>query len=137
MIARAFIKQNPYEIWGDGSQIRNWTFVDDIVEGTILAAEEIKDGSAINLGTMERISVRNAAQMAIEFANYSPKIKFRKDMPTGPLNRVADNSLAKRVLGWEPKVKFKEGFRLTAEWYFEHKSKDEVKKNINTLLLNR
>src|SRR3989338_2977584 len=54
MIARAFIKQDPFEVWGDGNQIRNWTYIDDIVEGTILAAEKIDDGTAVNLGTMER-----------------------------------------------------------------------------------
>ena len=37
MIARAFIGQNPFEVWGDGTQIRNWTYIDDIVSGTILA----------------------------------------------------------------------------------------------------
>ena len=54
MIARAFVRQNPFEVWGTGEQIRNWTYVEDIVEGTILAAEKIDDGRAINLGTMER-----------------------------------------------------------------------------------
>jgi len=53
MIARAFIGQNPFEVWGDGNQIRNWTYVDDIVHGTILAAEKIDDGTAVNLGTMD------------------------------------------------------------------------------------
>src|SRR5580692_2448943 len=58
MIARAFVKQDPFEVWGDGTQIRNWTFIEDIVSGTILAAEKINDGTAVNLGTMERIQVR-------------------------------------------------------------------------------
>ena len=40
MIARAFVGQNPFEVWGDGTQIRNWTYIDDIVAGTILAARE-------------------------------------------------------------------------------------------------
>src|SRR5438093_931964 len=52
MIARAFLGQNPFEVWGDGTQIRNWTYIDDIVEGTILAGEKINDGTAINLGTI-------------------------------------------------------------------------------------
>src|SRR5438309_9313189 len=54
MIARAFTRQDPFEIWGNGEQIRNWTYVRDIVEGTILTAELIDDGTAVNLGTMER-----------------------------------------------------------------------------------
>ena len=55
MIARAFLKLDPFEVWGDGTQIRNWTYIDDIVSGTILAGEKIDDGTAVNLGTMERV----------------------------------------------------------------------------------
>jgi nucleoside-diphosphate-sugar epimerase len=100
MIARAFLRQNPFEVWGDGTQIRNWTYIDDIVEGTILAGEKISDGTAVNLGTMERIRVIDAAKMVCEFTGHKADIKFRPDMPTGPLNRVADNSLAKQLLCW-------------------------------------
>ena len=58
MIARGYLKLDPFEVWGDGEQIRNWTYVDDIVSGTISAAENINDGTAVNLVTMERISQR-------------------------------------------------------------------------------
>ncbi|MGH2509715.1 MAG: NAD-dependent epimerase/dehydratase family protein, partial [Ktedonobacteraceae bacterium] len=50
MIARAFINQTPFVVWGNGEQIRNWTYVGDIVSGTIRAAEVIEDGTAVNLG---------------------------------------------------------------------------------------
>src|SRR5579863_4768770 len=103
MIARAFVKQNPFEVWGDGTQVRNWTYIDDIVAGTIRAGEKIDDGTAVNLGTMERVRVLDAVQMVLDSTGHKAKIKFRPDMPTGPLNRVADNSLAKKLLGWEPK----------------------------------
>jgi nucleoside-diphosphate-sugar epimerase len=62
MIAKAFIGQNPFEVWGDGTQVRNWTYIDDIVRGTILAAEKIDDGTAVNLGTMERVRVIDAGE---------------------------------------------------------------------------
>src|SRR5271157_5853792 len=97
MIARAFTGQNPFEVWGDGTQIRNWTHIDDIVEGTLLAGERISDGTAVNLGTMERIRVMDAARMVLEFTGHKAEIKLRPEMPTGPLNRVADNALAKRL----------------------------------------
>ena len=51
MIARSLIDQNPFAVWGTGEQIRNWTHVSDIVRGTILAAEKIDNGTAINPGT--------------------------------------------------------------------------------------
>src|SRR3989304_6282471 len=89
MIARAFIKQNPYNVWGTGQQIRNWTYVKDIVNGTILAAEKIADGTAINLGTSERIRVIDAVQEIFRYTKFSAKIILQPDMPTGPLNRVA------------------------------------------------
>ena len=74
--------------------------VDDIVSGTILAAEKIDDGTAVNLGTMERIRVIDAAKMVLEFSGQKADIRFRPDMPTGPVNRVADNALAKRPVSY-------------------------------------
>jgi len=137
MIARAFIRQNPFEVWGDGTQIRNWTYVDDIVRGTILAAEKIDDGQAINLGTMERIRVLDAAKMVLEFANHKAEFRLRPEMPTGPLNRVADNSLARKLLGWEPQVPFREGLRRTLDWYFTTKDRKQVQTDLDRLLTER
>ncbi len=137
MIARAFIKQDPFEVWGDGTQIRNWTYIDDIAEGTILAGEKIDDGTAVNLGTMERVRVIDAVKMVCEFAGVKPQIKLLPNMPTGPLNRVADNSLAKKLLGWEPKVSFREGLKRTMDWYFATKDREQVAKLLNHQLTTR
>ncbi len=137
MIARAFLKQDPFEVWGDGTQIRNWTYIDDIVEGTILAGEKISDGTAINLGTMERIRVIDAVKMVFEFTGHKAEIKLRKDMPTGPMNRVAENSLAKRLLGWVPKVPFRDGLKRTVDWYFKTKDRREVKNIFERMLTER
>jgi nucleoside-diphosphate-sugar epimerase len=137
MIARAFVGQNPFEVWGDGTQIRNWTYVDDIVSGTILAAEKINDGTAVNLGTMERVRVSDAARMVLEFAGCRSEIRFRPDMPTGPANRVADNKLAKKLLGWEPQTPFREGLRKTMDWYFASKQKEKVRGVLEKMLTAR
>jgi nucleoside-diphosphate-sugar epimerase len=137
MIARAFLGQNPFEIWGDGTQIRNWTYVDDIVEGTLLAAEKINDGTAVNLGTMERIRVLECAQMVCEFTKHKAEIKTRLDMPVGPLNRVADNALAKKLLGWQPKIAFRDGLKRTIDWYYRTKDRKEVQRIFNRMLTER
>lgn len=137
MIARSFINQNPYEIWGNGEQIRNWTHVSDITDGLILAAEKVDNGIGINLGTTERIKVLEAAQMIFDYVNFYPKIKFRPEMPTGPLNRVADNRLAKELLNWEPKVKFLNGLQKTIDWYFSSHKREDITKTLNDKLLAR
>ncbi len=137
MIARAFIGQNPFEVWGDGTQVRNWTYVDDIVQGTILAAEKIDDGTAVNVGTMERIRVLDAVRMVLEYTGHKAEIVFRQDMPVGPLNRVADYTLAKKLLGWEPQVRFREGLRRTVDWYSATKDRDEVRRILARKLTER
>jgi len=137
LIAKAFIGQNPFEVWGDGNQVRNWTYVDDIVRGTILAAEKIDDATAINLGTMERVRVIDAVRMILEYTGHKAEIVFRPDMPTGPANRVADNSLAKKLLGWEPQVPFKEGLKRTIDWYFATKDREQVRRILGRMLTER
>lgn len=137
MIARAFIRQDPFVVWGNGEQIRNWTHIGDIVAGTLLAAERINDATAINLGTMERIKVMDAVREVLRYAGHSARIEFHPEMPTGPMNRVADNSLARKLLGWEPQVKFMDGLRQTIDWYFAHKRVEEVRAILDYRLTER
>ena len=137
MIARAFILQNPFEVWGTGEQIRNWTYIDDIVEGTILAAEGIDDGTAVNLGTMERIRVVDAAAMILRRMGVEVPLKFLPDMPTGPYNRVAANRLAKEIIGWEPRIPFREGIVKTIDWYVNNRNPDEVRSQLQSMLTER
>jgi len=137
MIARAFVGQDPFQVWGDGTQVRNWTYVDDIVEGSIRAAEEIDDGTAVNLGTMERIRVIDAVNMVFDFTGFEARIEYQPNMPVGPLNRVADNSLALELLGWEPQVMFKDGLRRTVDWYFATKDRDDTRRILSEMLTER
>jgi nucleoside-diphosphate-sugar epimerase len=137
MIARAFVRQDPYVVWGNGEQIRNWTHVSDIVSGTILAAEKIDDGAAVNLGTMERTRVIECAREVLRYTGHHAKIELHPEMPTGPLNRVADNSLARMLLGWEPKVKFMDGLHRTIDWYFTSKDRDAISSNLEARLTER
>lgn len=137
MIARAFVGQNPFEVWGTGEQVRNWTYIDDIVRGTILAAEKIDDGTAINLGTMEGVRVIDAVKEILRYTGHKAEIVFRPDMPTGPMNRVADNSLARKLLGWEPRVPFIEGLHRTIDWYFTSKDREQVKALLDRMLVER
>ncbi|MEE9288373.1 MAG: SDR family NAD(P)-dependent oxidoreductase [Bacteroidota bacterium] len=137
MIARAFLGQNPFVVWGTGEQVRNWTHVSDIVRGTILAAEKIDDGTAVNLGTMERTKVIDAVKEVLRYTGHKAAIEFHPEMPTGPLNRVADNSLTKKLLGWKPEVKFTDGLHRTIDWYFSTKDRRQLKEVLDQRLTER
>ncbi len=125
-IARAFIRQDPFEVWGSGRQVRNWTFVSDIVDGTLRAAARIDNARAVNLGTRERIRVIDAVRQVLDLTGHQPEIRLREDMPVGPMNRVADSSLAERLLNWMPRVRFEDGLRMTIDWYVATHRRNDV-----------
>lgn len=136
LIAKTLIKQDPFEIWGDGNQIRNWTSVWDNVSGALLAAECI-DRGAVNIGVEERLTPYMAAEKIWEYINWSPEqVHFLPNKPMGPLNRVADASKLKS-LGWQPKYTFEEGLRKTIDWYLSTHTVEEVRRDFERKLTER
>jgi nucleoside-diphosphate-sugar epimerase len=136
-IARAFVSESPFLVWGTGQQIRNWTYVTDIVDATITAAERVDDGCAINLGTTDRIRVVEAVQRVLEFTGKDVPLKFDPSKPTGPYNRTCDNSLAAKLLDWKPLVSFDEGLKRTIDWYFETHDARHVARQLSHTLTER
>jgi UDP-glucose 4-epimerase len=123
-IYKAVEKMDPYEIWGNGQQERDFTYVEDIVDGTVLCAEKISDMTPINLGTGVRYKMVDVAQMIFEILGWTPeKISFDTSKPTGAVSRALDNSLAKELLGWEPRFSLLEGLKKTVEWYDKNHKK--------------
>lgn len=113
---RALRKEDPFLVWGSGEQERGFTYVTDIVEGQILACEKITDGTAVNLGWDKRYKIKDVVNMILGIAGHNPKIFFDRSKPEGPFSRALDISLARRLLGWEPKVELEEGLRKTLLW---------------------
>ena len=121
LIYKAAEKMDPYEIWGNGNQERDFTYVEDIVSGSILAAEKISEMTPINLGTGQRYKMIDVVKMICEIVNWTPSsFNFDTTKPSGALSRSLDNTKAKELLGWEPKFSLKEGLEKTVKWYLEH-----------------
>lgn len=137
MIARAFTGQDPFVVWGTGQQVRNWTHVDDIVEGTIRAAERIDDGSAVNIGTMERTKVVECASEVLAYMNREATFVFDPTKPTGPYNRVCDLTRCSELLDWTPQTDFKTGLRSTIDWYVDNHDAATVAGSLEHLLTER
>ena len=85
----------------------------------------------------DRVRVIDAVREVLAYAGHDPEIRFLEQMPTGPLNRVADNSLARQLLGWEPQVRFVDGLHRTMDWYFATKDRDEVERHLEEALTER
>jgi len=124
LIKKAVEKRNPYLVWGSGEQDRAFTYVSDIVEGTLLATQKITDGTPVNLGTIQRYKIKDVAYKVLELVGYKPKtIIFDTKKPIGVLSRALDISRAKQLLGWSPKVTLEEGLKRTIDWYIKVKPK--------------
>ena len=137
-IAKAFVKMDPYIIWGTGKQDRNFTYVQDIVDAMILAAEKIENGTSVNAGRDDRITINEAVGMIFDIVDWQPKrIIHDLSKPEGVASRAANIEYAKSVLGWEPKITYQEGLERTVKWYFEIKDKNKIKQNLKTILFER
>jgi nucleoside-diphosphate-sugar epimerase len=138
LIAKALVKMDPYVIWGNGEQDRNFTYVQDIVDAMILAAEHITDGSPINAGRDDRVTINEAIGSIFDIVGWRPtKVDRDLSKPQGVASRAADLSLSRQLLGWEPKVGYVEGFDRTIEWYRNHKDIEQVRTNLEQLLMER
>lgn len=138
LIAKAFVKTDPYSIWGTGEQDRNFTYVQDIVDAMILAADKIEDGSPVNAGRDDRITINEAARLVFDIVGWQPRrVQHDLSKPQGVASRAADLTKARKVLGWEPKVSYAESFKKTVDWYFANKNEKKVKADLGRLLMER
>jgi nucleoside-diphosphate-sugar epimerase len=138
LIAKAFINMDPYVVWGSGNQDRNFTYVQDIVDALIIASEKVEDGSPLNAGREDRLTLNKAAETVFKIVKWAPKsISHDLSKPEGVASRAADLTRARKILNWEPIVGYNEGFKKTIDWYFANKNKSVVKADLDRLLMER
>jgi UDP-glucose 4-epimerase len=139
LIAKAYIQQEPFEIWGDGTQTRGFTYVQDVVEGLMKASEHITDGRAINVGADEFISLNDVARFIFECFGWQPAngIRYLRSKPVGVLHRALDLTLAEKLCNWRPRVSFEDGLQRTIEWYRNEKDISQVTEQLDYLLNQR
>ncbi|MCX6291312.1 MAG: SDR family oxidoreductase [Bacteroidetes bacterium] len=111
-------------IFGDGSQTRSFCYVDDLIEGIyrLLMSDYT---NPMNIGNPDEISIKDFAEEIIRLTGTTQKIIY-KELPTDdPKQRQPDITRAKKILGWEPKIKRSEGLKITYE-YFKNLSPEEL-----------
>jgi nucleoside-diphosphate-sugar epimerase len=137
-ISKALLRQDPYEIWGTGQQDRNFTFVDDIVDGLMLAAERVTDCRAVNIGTDEITKIADAARTVCDIVGHRPsKFFFDTSKPEGVHARAASVENQKAWLGWSPRTSFRDGIRKTIEWYRGDVDLEALRENLEQKLFER
>jgi nucleoside-diphosphate-sugar epimerase len=113
---KAALKDQEIPLYGDGEQTRDFTFVSDAVAGTIAAGERGVSGKAYNIGGGSRVSMNQVLQILERVAGHPLKIRREGPQKGDMRDTYADTSLARRDLGFTPKVALEEGIQAEYRW---------------------
>ena len=104
-------------LWGDGSQTREFLYVDDAAEGIWLAAQHYEGTEPVNFGTGEEISIRELAELVAELTGFEGGIVWDTSKPNGQPRRQLDVSRAEELFGFRARTSLREGIARTVAWY--------------------
>ena len=110
---------NNIEMWGDGKQVRSFTYIDDCVEGTLrLMESDFRE--PLNIGSSETVTIQDLFDTVQEVAGVDA-LQYEYDLtaPQGVRGRSSDNTLCEEVLGWSPRTTLREGIAPTYTWIAE------------------
>ncbi|MBI2028449.1 MAG: NAD-dependent epimerase/dehydratase family protein [Candidatus Levybacteria bacterium] len=128
LIARMVSGENPIRIWGDGSAIRDFIFVTDVVSGMLLAQELAPPCVPINLGAGIGVTIKKTAQIIANTVPTKPKLEWDINKPSGDPVRILSMKRAENLLGFKAKTSLSDGINKTVEWYLKS---DWYEKNRN------
>jgi GDP-L-fucose synthase len=104
-------------LWGDGSPTREFLYVEDCVEGLVLAAERYDGPDPVNLGAGAEISIRDLADLVADITGFGGRIVWDSTKPGGQPRRSVNASRARELFGFEARTPLREGIERTVAWY--------------------
>ncbi len=120
LIRRAVEKENPFVVWGDGEEIRDFLHITDLVRGCLLLMEKNASCDPVNIGYGKAVKIKDVLKIILDEAGHSSaEIQFDKTKPSTIPVRIVDIEKAKKLLGFEPIVSLEEGLRDTIRWYMQ------------------
>jgi len=118
LIRRVVERHDPIKVWGDGKDIKDFIYVDDLVDGLLLAMEKINCFDPVNLASGQQYCLRDLLSLMLKLDGYeNARVVFDASKPTMIPKRLIDPSKAERLLGFEARTPIEEGLRKTIKWY--------------------
>lgn len=118
LIRKCVERMDPFEVWGDGKDVKDFLYIDDFVEGALRALESIAGFDPINIASGQESVLNDVLQQILEVDGYSDaKLQYNADKPTMIPKRLIDISKARAQISFEPKVSMEDGLRRTVAWY--------------------
>ena len=111
------------ELWGDGSPLREFLYVDDMADACVYLLENYSGEEHVNIGTGKEITIKELAETVRDIVGFKGEIRWNTDMPNGTPRKLCDVSKLHSI-GWKEKVDLREGIRLEYEWYLSQDKED-------------
>lgn len=121
LILKADSGMNPFEVWGDGNQIRDFVYVDDVVDGLLTVVEKNPNARPYNVASGKATTVRELVETITDLYGYSPKFEYDTTKPSMIPVRLVDTSRIKNELDWSSKVDLRTGLQKTIDWYKDNR----------------
>jgi len=122
LIRRVVERHNPLVVWGDGSDIKDITYISDLIDGMVDAMEKLEEFTIINIASGESHTIKETLEMMLEVDGYTDAdVQYDLTKPVMIKKRLIDVNKAKELLGYEPKVDLRNGLEKTIKWYRSNK----------------
>lgn len=118
LIRRALEGQDPFEVWGDGSAVRDFVYSTDMADALLTALEKSVDCNPINVGSGQPVTIKESVELILKLTGRGKtRVVYDASKPTTIPIRLVDLTKAKSILGFEAKVPFEVGLKKTIDWY--------------------
>ena len=118
MLRRVAERHNPIQVWGTGNDVRDIIYIDDFIDGLMLAFRADDQFLTVNISAGNHVTVSEILETTIKVDGFTgAKITYDPNKPTTIPFRLIDNGMARERLGFSPKVSLEEGLARTLEWY--------------------
>ena len=112
----AMLRHGKVTLWGDGSAMREFLHVDDLVEALLICMDKYNSDDIINIGTGEDVTIKDLSEMIAKVVDFRRTIEWDTSKPNGTPRKVLNVDKIKS-LGWEPKISLEDGIKSTYDWY--------------------
>jgi GDP-L-fucose synthase len=118
LIRRAFERENPFEVWGDGEDIKDFLFIDDFIDALLETFPRTSDFDIFNIASGVPITIKEVLKHITDISsNGVIEVNFDTTKPTMIPKRMIDISKINKLIGWYPKTSITQGLKLTFDWY--------------------
>tara|TARA_B110000971_G_C19999940_1_gene496294 strand:- start:816 stop:1796 length:981 start_codon:yes stop_codon:yes gene_type:complete len=120
LVRRFSDNENPISVWGDGSDIKDFLYIQDFIDGIILATVNEKLSGPLNIASGQPVTIRNVIDVLKKITKNTFEINFDITKPTMIPVRLISIEKAINLLDWSPKITLEEGLELTYNWYLDY-----------------